>query len=191
LKDAKTKGIITQKEYNDAIKQLDDAQLQGKRAFTKAVGDLFGALSDTLGKETKAGKALATAQALINTYLGISEVLRAKNPYPEPFGTAVKVASAATIALNGFNTVKNINKVQVPGGGGGGSVGSAPSLQNVSMSPSAGAQQTQTIGSTQLQLDAQGNLLQQRSMRTYVLETDISEKQQRSKRLQQTATLGK
>ena len=187
LNDAKTKGIITQKEYNDAIKQLDDAQLQGKRAFTKAIGDLFGALSETLGKETKAGKALATAQALINTYLGISEVLRAKNPYPEPFGTAVKVASATTIALNGFNTVRNINKVQVPGGGG----GSVPAMQNISMAPSGGATQTSGLDSTQLQLDAQGNLLQQRSMRTYVLETDISAKQQRSKRLQQTATLGK
>lgn len=187
LNDAKNKGIITQKEYNDAIKQLDDAQLQGKRAFTKAIGDLFGALSETLGKETKAGKALATAQALINTYLGISEVLRAKNPYPEPFGTAVKVASAATIALNGFNTVRNINKVQVPGGGG----GSVPAMQNISMAPSGGATQTSGLDSTQLQLDAQGNLLQQRSVRTYVLETDISAKQQRSKRLQQTATLGK
>ena len=187
LNDAKTKGIITQKEYNDAIKQLDDAQLQGKRAFTKAIGDLFGALSETLGKETKAGKALATAQALINTYLGISEVLRAKNPYPEPFGTAVKVASAATIALNGFNTVRNINKVQVPGGGG----GSVPAMQNISMAPSGGASQTSGLDSTQLQLDAQGNLMQQRTMRTYVLETDISAKQQRSKRLQQTATLGK
>ena len=187
LNDAKTKGIITQKEYNDAIKQLDDAQLQGKRAFTKAIGDLFGALSETLGKETKAGKALATAQALINTYLGISEVLRAKNPYPEPFGTAVKVASAATIALNGFNTVRNINKVQVPGGGGGG----VPAMQNISMAPSGGASQTSGLDSTQLQLDAQGNLMQQRTMRTYVLETDISAKQQRSKRLQQTATLGK
>ena len=187
LNDAKTKGIITQKEYNDAIKQLDDAQLQGKKAFTKAIGDLFGALSETLGKETKAGKALATAQALINTYLGISEVLRAKNPYPEPFGTAVKVASAATIALNGFNTVRNINKVKVPGGGG----GSVPAMQNISMAPSGGATQTSGLDSTQLQLDAQGNLLQQRSVRTYVLETDISAKQQRSKRLQQTATLGK
>lgn len=187
LNDAKTKGIITQKEYNDAIKQLDDAQLQGKKAFTKAIGDLFGALSETLGKETKAGKALATAQALINTYLGISEVLRAKNPYPEPFGTAVKVASAATIALNGFNTVRNINKVQVPGGGG----GSVPAMQNVSMAPSGGATQTSGLDSTQLQLDAQGNLLQQRSVRTYVLETDISSKQQRSRRLQQTSTLGK
>lgn len=187
LNDAKNKGIITQKEYNDAIKQLDDAQLQGKRAFTKAIGDLFGALSETLGKETKAGKALATAQALINTYLGISEVLRAKNPYPEPFGTAVKVASAATIALNGFNTVRNINKVKVPGGGG----GSVPAMQNISMAPSGGASQTSGLDSTQLQLDAQGNLMQQRTMRTYVLETDISAKQQRSKRLQQTATLGK
>jgi len=179
-------GLITQKQYNEATQQLDAAQLQGKMALTKGVADLFGSLSDALGKETKAGKALATAQALINTYLGISEVLRAKNPYPEPFGTAVKIASAATIGINGFNTVKSINKVQVPGGGGGGPVGSMP---NFSAAPSSMAGSTPTIGSTQLQLDAQGNL--QQSVKTYVLETDISDKQKRSQRLSQTATLGK
>jgi chromosome segregation ATPase len=186
LDNAYKTGLITQKQYNEATKQLDSAQLQGKMALTKAVADLFGSLSDALGKETKAGKALATAQALINTYLGISEVLRAKNPYPEPFGTAVKIASAATIGINGFNTVKSINKVQVPGGGGGGPVGSMP---NFSAAPSSMAGSTPTIGSTQLQLDAQGNL--QQSVKTYVLETDISDKQKRSKRLSQTATLGK
>ena len=187
LDNAYKTGLITQKQYNEATQQLDTAQLQGKMALTKGVADLFGSLSDALGKETKAGKALATAQALINTYLGISEVLRAKNPYPEPFGTAVKIASAATIGINGFNTVRSINKVQVPGGGGGGPVGSMP---NLSTAPSAMATTTPTIGSTQLQLDAQGNLKQQ-TMRTYVLETDISDKQKRSKRLSQTATLGK
>lgn len=187
LDNAYKTGLITQKQYNEATQQLDTAQLQGKMALTKGVADLFGSLSDALGKETKAGKALATAQALINTYLGISEVLRAKNPYPEPFGTAVKIASAATIGINGFNTVRSINKVQVPGGGGGGPVGSMP---NLSTAPSAMATTTPTIGSTQLQLDAQGNL-QQGSVRTYVLETDISDKQKRSQRLQRTATLGK
>jgi hypothetical protein len=187
LDNAYKNGLITQKQYNEATQQLDTAQLQGKMALTKGVADLFGSLSDALGKETKAGKALATAQALINTYLGISEVLRAKNPYPEPFGTAVKIASAATIGINGFNTVRSINKVQVPGGGGGGSVGSMP---NLSTAPSAMATTTPTIGSTQLELDAQGNLKQQ-TVRTYVLETDISDKQKRSQRLQRTATLGK
>jgi len=187
LDNAYKNGLMNQKQYNEATQQLDTAQLQGKVALTKAIADLFGSLSDALGKETKAGKALATAQALINTYLGISEVLRAKNPYPEPFGTAVKIASAATIGINGFNTVRSINKVQVPGGGGGGAVASMP---NLSTAPSAMATTTPTIGSTQLELDAQGNLKQQ-TVRTYVLETDISDKQKRSQRLQRTATLGK
>ena len=187
LDNAYKNGLMNQKQYNEATQQLDTAQLQGKVALTKGIADLFGSLSDALGKETKAGKALATAQALINTYLGISEVLRAKNPYPEPFGTAVKIASATAIGINGFNTVRSINKVQVPGGGGGGAVGSMP---NLSTAPSAMATTTPMIGSTQLQLDAQGNL-QQQSVRTYVLETDISDKQKRSQRLQRTATLGK
>lgn len=186
-REALTEGLIDYKTFTANISELDKLRIQGQEATAKAVGDIFGALSDTLGKETKAGKILASAQALINTYLGISEVLRAKNPYPEPFGTAIKVASATAIGIQGFNTVREINKVKVPGGGSGVNPPSSPSF---STAPSAMATTTTMLGTTQLQLDAQGNL-QNQVLRTYVLETDISDKQKRSKRLSQTATLGK
>lgn len=180
--------VIDYKTYNESIAKLDQLRIQGQNQLVKEIGNIMGALSETFGKETRAGKYLASAQALINTYLGISEVLRAKNPYPEPFGTAIKVASATAIGINGFNTVRNINKVQIPGGGGG---LQPPAPPNFAMAPSQEASTTTTLGSTQLQLDASGNLIQGQTIKTYVLETDISAKQQRSKRLQQTATLGK
>ncbi len=180
--------IITQTQYNEAVKKLDQAQLQGKKELTKGVADLFGALSDAVGKETKAGKALASAQALINTYLGISEVIKAKNPYPEPFGTAVKIANASVIALNGFKQVREINKVQIPNSGGGGG-GSVPSGGGLTSAPSASAFGSQLPTGTQIQLDQFGDLKQNRSVKAYVVESEMTDMQGRSKRLKATSKI--
>lgn len=180
--------IITQEQYNEAVKKLDQAQLQGKKDLTKGVADLFGALSDAVGKETKAGKALASAQALINTYLGISEVIKAKNPYPEPFGTAVKIANASVIALNGFKQVREINKVQIPNSGGGGGA-SVPSGGGLTSAPSSSAFGSQLPTGTQIQLDQFGDLKQNRSVKAYVVESEMTDMQGRSKRLKSTSTI--
>ena len=180
--------IISQEQYNEAVKKLDQAQLQGKKDLTKGVADLFGALSDAVGKETKAGKALASAQALINTYLGISEVIKAKNPYPEPFGTAVKIANASVIALNGFKQVREINKVQIPNSGGGGGA-SVPSGGGLTSAPSSSAFGSQLPTGTQIQLDQFGDLKQNRSVKAYVVESEMTDMQGRSKRLKSTSTI--
>lgn len=180
--------IITQEQYNEAVKKLDQAQLQGKKDLTKGVADLFGALSDAVGKETKAGKALASAQALINTYLGISEVIKAKNPYPEPFGTAVKIANASVIALNGFKQVREINKVQIPNSGGGGGA-SVPSGGGLTSAPSSSAFGSQLPTGTQIQLDQFGDLKQNRSVKAYVVESEMTDMQGRSKRLKSTSKI--
>lgn len=183
-----TDQIITQEQYNEAVKKLDQAQLQGKKDLTKGVADLFGALSDAVGKETKAGKALASAQALINTYLGISEVIKAKNPYPEPFGTAVKIANASVIALNGFKQVREINKVQIPNSGGGGGA-SVPSGGGLTSAPSSSALGSQLPTGTQIQLDQFGDLKQNRSVKAYVVESEMTDMQGRSKRLKSTSKI--
>ena len=152
--------------------------------------DAFNLASDLLGKNTKAGKAFAIASTLIDTYMSAQKAYASQITITTP-DAPIRAAVAASIAIaQGLARVRAITKVQV-----------APNATNSPTNPSNGGgsipqpstQATQTSGldSTQLQLDAQGNLMQQRSVRTYVLETDISAKQQRSKRLQQTATLGK
>jgi hypothetical protein len=189
LDDAFAKKLISQKEHNDAVAQLDNAQLQGKIQFTKAVGDVLGAMSDLVGKQTKAGKVMATASALINTYLGISEVLKAKNPYPEPFGTAIKIANASVIGINGFKQVREINKVQIPNQSGGGQTGSQPSLAGASgSSPSMGAIGSQLSSATKIQLNQFENF-KNPVVRAYVVESEVTGTQQRAKRLKQTSMI--
>jgi DNA repair exonuclease SbcCD ATPase subunit len=157
-----------------------DSLMQLTTAFTKNT-------EESQRKAFKINKSFQIAQALIQTYQAVTGALTAGGN-PIKLATGAQFVEAGIALTAGLANVAKIAKTQFGGGsqgagGAGGGVGSVPQ-------PSAMATTTPTIGSTQLQLDAQGNL-QQGSMRTYVLETDISDKQKRSQRLQRTATLGK
>jgi len=184
--------VISQTEYNERVAKLNQLEYESKVETGKAIANVLQAMSDAVGKQTKAGKIMATASALINTYLGISEVLKAKNPYPEPFGTAIKIANASVIGINGFKQVREINKVQIPNqsGGGGGNTGSQPSLAGAS---SGSMPNVQSIGSqlssaTKIQLNQFENF-KNPTIRAYVVESDVTGTQQRAKRLKQTSTI--
>jgi hypothetical protein len=129
-------------------------------------------------------KKFKIASAITATAMGVAQQLAV----PKDQITGLNFAKAAIVLATGVAQIKKISDTQFQGG--------TPPTMNNNVggnipSPSNQATQTAGLDATQLQLDAQGNLMQQRTMRTYVLETDISAKQQRSKRLQQTATLGK
>lgn len=187
--DAYKNRLISQNEYIAENLRLNALEVQGKRDTAKAIGDVLMAMSDLVGKQTKAGKVMATASALINTYLGISEVLKAKNPYPEPFGTAIKIANASVIGINGFKQVREINKVQIPNQPGGGPTGSQPSLAGASgSSPSMGAIGSQLSGATKIQLNQFENF-KNPVVRAYVVESEVTGTQQRAKRLKQTSMI--
>jgi hypothetical protein len=182
--------VISQTEYNERVAKLNQLEYESKVETGKAIANVLQAMSDAVGKQTKAGKIMATASALINTYLGISEVLKAKNPYPEPFGTAIKIANASVIGINGFKQVREINKVQIPNqSGGGGNTGSQPSLAGASGSmPNVQSIGSQLSSATKIQLDQFENF-KNPTIRAYVVESDVTGTQQRAKRLKQTSTI--
>ena len=201
LEEAYLNGVISETEYNDKItaiekeasdkrKEIKEKEAQAQSQMIDLIGSGLGELSKLVGENTKAGKAFAIASTIIDTYqaaqkayLGQLALTTPDAPIRANIAAAIAIAQglARVKAISGIKIGKNAtNSPSSPASGG----GSIPS-------PSTQATQTSGLDSTQLQLDAQGNLMQQRTMRTYVLETDISAKQQRSKRLQQTATLGK
>ena len=121
-----------------------------------------------LGKNTAAGKAMAAAAALINTYQGITAELATKTV--TPFEIGLKIANVAIIAATGFKAVQDIVSVQIPGGGGGGGGGaqggSAPSMTAPSFNTvgsSSTNQLAQTIGSQS-----------QTPIKSYVVASDVS-----------------
>jgi len=119
----KQKAILDiHRYYNDLQKAEDEQRLNEfkilQRQRLAIVGETFGNLATIMGENAAMGKAAASAQALINTYQGITEVLSSQSVLPEPFATIQKVVSIGAVSAIGFKAVKDINKTKVPGGGG-------------------------------------------------------------------------
>jgi hypothetical protein len=147
---AKTRGEITKKE-NELKVQL--AQ-QAAAALTMA-GDL-------LGKETAAGKSLAIAGALINTYQGIAAGVK--------LGFPLAIPAVAMAAMTGFAAVKNILATKVPA--------KAASTPSVSMSAPAMAQAVPTLGTSPV--TAIASVMQnQKPIRAFVVESEVTGTQRR------------
>ena len=174
-------GLVTEFEAREAARKAkeiqDEAEWQGTKNKYDIIANAAQTFSDIIGKQTAVGKALGIATALINTYTGASEVIRAKTVLPEPFGTIQKIASVAAIIANGIKTVKAITAVQVPGGGGAG--GSAPSISAPVLPQAA----TTTLNQGQI------NQIGNTAARAFVLETDVSGNQERIKRLNRAARI--
>lgn len=84
----------------------DEVRRKYYNAQLEMAAGTAGQLSSLLGEESAAGKAFATAQALINTYLGATKALAQRGI----FG----VAQAAIIVAAGMKQVMNINKTKEP-----------------------------------------------------------------------------
>jgi len=102
---------------------IETKKFQAQQALLGATANAINVLADIVGKNTVAGKALAVAASLINTYGAIAGQLRAFAGIPVP---GYAIVQAIATGLVGFKAVADIVKVQVPqGGGSGGSGGSA------------------------------------------------------------------
>jgi len=179
--DLKDDQITKEKEAANDVLLFE----QQKRDALKGTGDALNAVGEILGKQTAAGKALGTATALINTFLGITEIWRSKSIIPEPFGTISKVAATVTAAASGFAAVRGIMRTQVPGGGGGGA--SIPSMPTTSSPIAPMAFSTQL---NQQSIQGIGNAAAGGVNRAFILDTDINNSTERQQRLQRAARLG-
>lgn len=115
LKDALDKRLITQTEFDQRIAanqqaqiELDKQQAASKEELAGVVSNALGQVAEIVGKETAAGKALAIAQATIDTYAGASKALAA---YPPPFN----FIAAGAVVVAGLLNVKKIISTKVPG----------------------------------------------------------------------------
>jgi len=175
--------VITEQQFNEKTKQLsaarvniDKAEAQAKQALFAKTSDTLNKGADLLGKNTAAGKAMAAAAALINTYQGITAELATKTV--TPFEIGLKIANVAIIAATGFKAVQDIVSVQIPGGGGGGGGGAASSGGAASASasaPSMTAPSFNSVGSSSTNQLAQTIGQQsQTPLKTFVVASDVS-----------------
>ena len=173
-----TKGLELTKQNADAEKLIDAEKLETKKAQITESMVAMSQLSDFVGRETAAGKALGIATATINTYQGASEALKQKSTLPSPFDVIAKVLNVATIIATGIKTVKSIASVQIPGRFGGG--GGMPTMA-APMTPEL--PQAATTNLSRQTINDIGN----QAVRAYVIETDVTSNQERMAAIRQRA----
>jgi chromosome segregation ATPase len=187
-------NLIAQKASADALTaydketaavriQIEKAQQETKLAI---VSNALGTLAEAVGANTAAGKAIAVAQATIDTYAGATKALGA---YPPPFGAI----AAATVVVAGLLNVKKILSTEIPkmpgATGGGNSGASAPSIAPPTI-PTTSAPQF-SVGGAQNPSSQIAESLAQASgkpIKAYVVQQDVANQNAFARRTNNAAT---
>jgi hypothetical protein len=179
-------------QKKDLDTKLDKEELARKEALERQklalTANTLGNLAQLLGENSAAGKAAAIAQAVINSYLGFTEVLSSESILPQPLASIEKIASAGTILASGLQTVKQITSVKTPtfgkaistGGGGGGRSVSAPQAPSFNV---VGASDTNQLAEAINGRDSQ-------PIKAFVVSNEVTNAQALDRNIVESASLG-
>jgi hypothetical protein len=166
-------GYISQKKYAKFEIDLEKEKAESKLQILAAISNGLNSVGALVGEQTAAGKALGVASATIDTYVGATKA------YAQ--GGALGFISAAAVIAAGLANVKRILSVQIPGGGAGGPTPSMPSAPRIPQNFSGTSiNQSNPIPTTQLNV---------KDSRVYVVETDITNSQNKVKGIVRKATI--
>jgi len=143
-----------------------------------------GSISQLLGQQTAAGKAFAIAEATINTYKAAAQVFARPAPGDPATSLSIKIASMIAALASGFKTVRGIVSTKTTGTVG----GTTPATPSATQAPIA---PQPPLINTRTQLDA-ATIQQMGSAtnRAYVVESDVTNSQERIRRINRAARLG-
>lgn len=167
-----TASIKENSEQQVALKKLTEDQKLGiiQQAFSVAI--------KIAGEGTVVGKALAIADATINTFVGASRALK---DYPAPFSF---IAAATTIA-QGLLTVNSIVNTKIPSDAGVSDSSGGASIPGAGAGPPIAPRAVEPTPTTldQASLNSINNV----TTRAYVVESDITGSQQRISRIEKAS----
>jgi hypothetical protein len=153
-------------------KALTEFKISQQEALASAVTGALTSIASAVGEETAAGKTLAVASAIIDTYMGANKALAAGA------GTPIGYINMAAILATGFANVRRMVATPVPGATDtSSSAPSGPSVSIVGGSADPSAQIARSL--------AQQN---QKPIKAYAVATDMSTQQALDRRIQQNAT---
>lgn len=178
---------INKKYYDQDAKNKQDAEI----AKLQIVSGALNGLSQLVGEQTQAGKAISAAQAIIDTYTGATKALAQGGI----FGTI----AAAGVVASGIASVRSIYATEVPApkqssvsvggrsiGGGGGSYSRPTSnIPRPQLSSSIGINTSGANLANQITESLSG-----KPMRAYVVNQDIESTQKLNRKIEETATFG-
>ena len=142
-----------------------------------------GSISQILGQTTAAGKAFAIAEATINTYKAASQVFAAPVPGVAPVSLGVKIATMISALATGFKNVRAIIQTKPNA-----TVGSPTPISPTSTQAPIAPTPTPQVASTLLNAQAIQQL-GSATNRSYVLESDVTNSQERIRRINRAARL--
>jgi len=159
-----------------AREEIAELEYQGRVQILNSLSGALSGFAQLAGEQTKEGKALAVASALINTYLAATQVLR-----DPTLPTIAKGFAVAGIIASGLANVKKIQEVSASGSnsgsGGGGSTPQAPIVR-----PSSSF--TQLGNSEPIRTTSEGE-----KVKVYVTESDITATQEKVGSIKAKATI--
>ena len=175
----------SKKKNTDEKMMLDELEFNHKRQLSNAIAGIASTLADELGRSTLAGKALAIAGAIIDTWAAVTATLKNSAKSPGGMVPGYAIAQSIAVGIAGLASVKKIVSVQVPGRGSGG--GGSVSMPSSPLSPMPERTNT-TLDSNSIQ--GIGNAAKGGVSRSFVLDSDITNNQERNARINRAARLG-
>jgi len=185
----------------DEDKKAYEARLVAQQAFLQATASVFGQLSSLFGEGTAASKAAGLAEIAIQTGVGFANGLRIAQESAKATGPAaafafpIFYATQVGAVLAAANKARSILSKVKGGGGGGGSV-SKPSSGG---SPNFNASSSASIAPIQAGINVQQtsltpggnnvNVQNQQAIKAFVVETDITDSQDRINKIKAAATI--
>ena len=184
--DEEAKRLSDQQATADKSVQIAKKEAEAKEAIEKAlaetraqiVANALGQVASLVGEESKAGKALAVGQALINTYQGATKALAQ--------GGIFGAIGAAGVVAAGMSSVKKIISTKLPGA----TDSTSADLSEPSLPDATSLQEANTGGLGGLIPNI--NAIQPLStapVQAFVVENDISNAQALQEELEIQATL--
>jgi hypothetical protein len=116
----------TKQANADAQAAIDQKKFDNQQKLLQATSQILKFAAQELGEQTFAGKALAAAASLIDTYGAITAVLKNAGKGPQGGIPGFAIAQAVATGLVGFKAVSNILKTPVPSPSGGGGASERP-----------------------------------------------------------------
>ena len=176
-------------------KEAIEQQIEMYSNLAESIGDIFGSIADMLQddikrkvengeiteeegeKQFKAVKAFQIAQATIQTISGaIAAFMSCQSQFPQPYGAIIGAVQAAAVTAAGVAQIAKIKNTQL--GGGGSSVGS-PTAAPVQTAPEEYVPQYTQNATGESEITRLADSIH--NQRVYVVESDITEAQNRSK----------
>ena len=195
-------GKIDGEAYNKTEKELGDARIELSKKEAAARAENLGKISSTLknvakaiGEHTVAGKAAAIAAVTIDTYMSATAAFKSLAGIPV-VGPALGAIAAAAAIVAGLKNVKAILAVKTPAIAAGSSEPGFVDIPSPSMPSTGGALPSIGDGGgipPDIASDGGGSRRAPTggggggSVRAYVIQTDISNAQQREQEIQNRA----